>query len=491
MLIITAVVDQNVIVVVVDALRADRVGAIRDQSDLTPNIDRLVQDGGVVFKNAFACINATDPSITSIHSGYEPSSTVAHHGPYVTNEEKQRAEAMTSVPEQLQAAGVHTIGTGRPLSRWHKAGFDQYPEPTFGRNRRRAIGERLDTLHPKLRSVAGWLYEHLSAATTTETTDEIDSLLASLNEERQFYGFVHLMDTHAPYEPCEQLVDELLERREYPRDDLAEFFETHDENDHVREFIKEHATTADYEYGVGRLIAKYDATVIEADQKIGRLIDELRQRGRYEETTLIVTSDHGESLDEHGIFFDHHGLYDESIHVPLIISGPETQSARREEFVQLYDLAPTILRLFGLTADDKIAGKALQSLITDEGSWTDREQIVAREAHTQSRIAIRTPEWKYIKHIEDSVLERERGDSLHCGYCNCFHGSEMELYDIDEDPAERENIIEEFPNIVAELEAKIEAYEQSLNRPTTDTETHVAYDNESEVMERLEDLGYR
>jgi hypothetical protein len=67
----------------------------------------------------------------------------------------------------------------------------------------------------------------------------------------------------------------------------------------------------------------------------------------------------------------------------------------------------------------------------------------------------------------------------------------MELYDIDEDPAERENIIEEFPNIVAELEAKIEAYEQSLNRPTTDTETHVAYDNESEVMERLEDLGYR
>lgn len=485
-------VTQNVILVVVDALRADRVGAINRERDLTPNIDQLARNNGVIFENAFACTNATDPSVTTIHSGYDPSSTVVHHGPYVTDEEKQRAEAMTSVPEQLQDTDIHTIATGRPLSRWHKAGFDQYPEPTFGRNRRRAIGERLETLHPRLRSLAGWLYERVSETTTSnETADEIDNLLGHLDDGRQFYGFVHLMDTHAPYEPDEQLVDDLLDRREYPQDDLSEFFATHQENDHVREFIKEHSSSADYEYGVGRLIAKYDATVIEADRKIGRLIDGLRERGRYEETTIIVTSDHGESLDEHGIFFDHHGLYDESIHVPLVISGPETQAARREEFVQLYDLAPTVLQQFGLTADDKIAGRPLQPLITDGESWTDREYIVAREAHTQSRISIRTSAWKYIKHIEELVLERERGDSLHCGYCNCFHGAETELYDLNEDPDEKENIVGNCPDIVTELEAKLDTYKGSLNYPDNTTETAVTYDNESEVMERLEDLGYR
>jgi arylsulfatase A-like enzyme len=461
------------------------------EHDLTPHIDRLVQDNGVIFEKAFACINATDPSVTTIHSGHDPSSTVLHHGPYVTEKEKNRIEAIDLVPELLHAEGIHTVGTGRPLSRWHKSGFDEYPEPILGRTRRRVIGERLGSVHPQLQSLAGWLYERVSGSNSSADDFNDLQLAQSIDTEQRFYGFVHLMDTHAPYEPSDELVEELLKQRGYPTDDLSDFFDEHQNNDHVREFIKEHASSADYEYGFGRLIAKYDATVMEADQKIGDLIEELRRRGLYEETTIIVTSDHGESLDEHGIFFDHHGLYDESIHVPLVISGPETQPSRRKEFVQLHDIAPTVLELFDVTTDSNGEGRSLEPLLTDNGDWANREYIIAREAHAQSRVAVRTAEWKYIKYVEDPVLEHERGDAFRCGYCDDLHGSKRELYNLNEDPDEMNNVVEMHPEAVSELEETLTTWHENLNTVTADSRHNITYSHEAEVLDRLEDLGYR
>jgi arylsulfatase A-like enzyme len=206
-----------------------------------------------------------------------------------------------------------------------------------------------------------------------------------------------------------------------------------------------------------------------------------------------VTSDHGESLDEHGIFFDHHGLYDESIHVPLVISGPETQLARREEFVQLYDIAPTVLDLFLLDFTNELngEGRSLKPLLTGDGEWVNRGHIIACEAHTQSRIAIRTADSKYIKHVDDPVLEHERGDSFRCGYCNCLHGSQRELYDLNEDPDENNNIVELKPDIAAELEEMLYTYYENLDTPTADPNQNITYSHETDVLDRLEDLGYR
>jgi len=166
-------VSRNIIVVVIDALRADRVGALSDGKSLTPNIDELAGQG-VVFENAFACTNATDPSITTIHTGRDPSTVVKHHGPYVTDPEKRRAETVDKVPAILDSAGITTVATGRLLSRWHNSGFDRYPEPLLNRHRRRAIGEKLETIHPTVRSVAGGIYEWLSGGTTGSETDAVD-----------------------------------------------------------------------------------------------------------------------------------------------------------------------------------------------------------------------------------------------------------------------------------------------------------------------------
>lgn len=480
----------NVILVVIDALRRDRVGTITHEETLTPNIDALAEDG-VVFENAFSATNATDPSVTSIHTGREPSTVVSHHGQNVTADEKRRAEGVTSLPEQLQAEGIRTVAAGRGLARWHSAGFDEYPHETLDIRRRRSIGDRLERISPALRSAAGRIYEKFAALKqSAEDTDEVDELLESLTGDR-FYGFIHMMDPHVPCDPDPELIEELLERREYPNEDLQEFFDAHEDSPYIADYLSSIVTDADFEVGLARLFARYDGAVIEADQKVGRLVEGLRSRGLLEETTIIVTNDHGESLDEHGIYFDHHGLYEPSVRVPLIVSGPGVPTARRDEYVRLPDLAPTIAETFGSTLDSDGVGQSLRALLGGPSEWDERSFVVFSEAQAQRRVGIRTDRYKFIKHVADPVLERKQGKSLECNYCNTIHGGERELYDLSKDPGENTNIVDQQPEVATELEAKLEAYFDELDAFTPESESRVSYDEEDAVLERLEDLGYK
>lgn len=213
---------RNVVLVVVDPLRRDRVGVLDADRGLTPTVDRLADDG-TVFENAFAATNATDPSMTSIHTGRDPAAVVRHHGPYVTDEEKRRAEAIRSLPERVQEQSVTTMATGRLLSRWHKSGFDHYPESALSRNRRRRLGQHLERIHPGLRSVARWLYETLSSeGSDADWSDAVDTLLSTV-DDGPFYGLVHLIDTYGPYDPDPSLVEDLLNRYDYSQRDLKTF----------------------------------------------------------------------------------------------------------------------------------------------------------------------------------------------------------------------------------------------------------------------------
>jgi len=163
-----------VVLVVIDALRRDRVTAYGEDRGLTPNIDALAAEG-TVFENAFASINTTDASVTSIHTGRDPETVVKHHGPFVTDMEKRRAESVATVPELLRDAGASTLVIGRRLGRWHERGFEYYPTPTLGRYERRNIGEALEAVSPRLRTLAGRLYEFVSAATEQTTTRSTSS----------------------------------------------------------------------------------------------------------------------------------------------------------------------------------------------------------------------------------------------------------------------------------------------------------------------------
>jgi hypothetical protein len=121
----------NALLIVVDALRADRVGSACEK-DLTPHIDQFADDA-TIFTNAFTTTNATDPAVTSIHTGRYPlSNGLVNHGSRVSDQEKQRIEQVAHLPAVLSNDGYRTRKFGRPLGRWHRQGFDSYPSSMEG-----------------------------------------------------------------------------------------------------------------------------------------------------------------------------------------------------------------------------------------------------------------------------------------------------------------------------------------------------------------------
>jgi arylsulfatase A-like enzyme len=487
----------NVVVVILDSLRADKLGVLGSDRGLTPNIDSLAKSS-ITFKNAYTCVNTTDPSVTSIHTGLYPRSTVYHHGELVTDTEKKRVGASDRLPEILSENDIATYATGYTLGRWNREGFDEYA----GTREKREdilldIEEKLRSTDPRLYKIAAYFYQKFTRLEETlrspTENNGVTSLLKAVNSRSDpFYGLVHLMDTHMMYEADNALIADCLERFDYPNQSLKHFFAEHSESEFISTFVKERVTERDYEIGLARLLARYDASIMEVDQKIATLVSGLKEQGKWDDTALFVMADHGESLTEHGIYFDHHGLYDQTTHIPLVARIPEIDGQKCAEFVQPIDLFPTILSLFKISTERKYDGKNLLRLSESDRSGEWRDAVFIEEAYTQRRTAVRTDEWKYIIHRPDQTLEKKWGSSLECGYCKTVHGAEEELYELETDLREQKNCINDYPSVADDLRERVEQFERNIEYPDVDSaEGRPKFDDEDEVMQRLEDLGYQ
>lgn len=499
----------NVVIIVVDALRVDRVSAFGGR-ELTPNIDDFAADSAV-FTNAYSTINATDVAVTSIQTGRYPlSHGVVNHGTRVTDEEKAIIENVTQLPQMLSDSGYRTGKFGRPLGRWHRKGFDVYPSSmesaeAYDENpeavvTKQGIADTLERIHPKLKNVAAGVYQtaqkHLTNSIQTGSKGKYwvknDHVTRHFEEfvtgSEPFYSFIHLMDTHTPYVADPDLVKSYLDRFEYNTDvamrgtgSHPESFDTLVENGDYPE-IREKYYLPDGTPTTAITDAHYDASVTRADRRVGEIIDTLKESGEYDESLIVLLSDHGESLTEHGIYYDHHGLYDVSTHIPMIVRPPNGASTTVSEFVQITDIAPTVESYTdtdGITAD----GYSLQPVINGEGS-IGRQYILAEEAHTQRRRMVRSDEFKLIYSLDGNLV---------CRYCDVQHAPDTELYDVVADEDELTNIAEDNAEKVAELrkygDRKAEEFES--RKPSPASGEKVTYDDEQEVEERLEALGYR
>ena len=482
--------EQNLILIVVDALRTDRVGVYDESSgdSLTPNIDALAREGAV-FTNAYTASNVTDASVTSMHTGHYPLATVYHHAELVTDAEKSRVSQVETVPERLRSAGWRTVSIAPGLGRWHKNGFDYFgPE----KSNLRKIYDVIKETNPIIADYGKELYSYLDSRiqplnmnkSRRFTTPHIDQLVGNL-DDNPFYGFLRLLDTHIPYTPSEDLIDEIHQKREYPEQDLELIFANASEDGFLNSSVRPWLNHRDFKTGLSRVCARYDASVIEADRKIGRLKQELQKRGQWEDTAVIICGDHGESLYEHDIFVDHHGLYDETMHVPLIVKTSKTCGTKHDELVQLPDVAPTITELLGVDVSLGEFGQSLLPLLM-KGEWNEREMAFAEEAYTQRRVAVRTNKWKLIQYIPDDTLPT---DGEECRYCKTIHRSAPELYDMSKNPNEEENVRCSHPDTVERLKGEYKEFTQSL--PVLADNQGVEYKDEEDVLKRLKELGYR
>ena len=268
---------RNLLLISLDTMRADRLPAYGFSGTKTPALDRIAADG-TVFEQAFAAVPLTLPSHASIFTGmYPPRLAVRDNvSPRLANEFTTLAEVLRH--RQLRTAAFIAsaiLAPGRGLEQ----GFDVYSD---------GAPQRCSNA-PPLRRRAG------------EVVDEAITWLDG-NGSDPFFVWVHLFDTHRPY------------------DLPADFKDRH--------------------------FDPYLAAVAYEDSQIARLLRELETRGTLNRTLTVVVGDHGESLGDHGE--ESHGvfLYEEALRVPFMIRGPGVPSRRVSEAARLVDVMPTILDLF-------------------------------------------------------------------------------------------------------------------------------------------------
>jgi arylsulfatase A-like enzyme/Tfp pilus assembly protein PilF len=295
----------NVLVVSLDTLRADRVGAYGYAAALTPRIDGLAARG-LRFEQATTVVPLTLPAHSSLFTGAFP----ARHG-VRDNGGFYLPEEQVTLAEVLNEKGYRTGGFVSSFvldARWgiHQ-GFDHYFDDFDLAKFDQAPG--MDAIQRP----------------GAETVDEALRWLAR-DTSTPFFAWVHLYDPHAPYEPPEPYASR------FPR-------------------------TAS---------GAYDGEIAATDAQVGRLLDALDADGRLADTLVVVLGDHGEMLGEkgeqtHGFF-----VYDAAVRIPLIVAGPSVPARAVSEQVRIVDVMPTVLDLLGQRPPPAVQGTSLMPLARGE-----------------------------------------------------------------------------------------------------------------------------
>jgi arylsulfatase A-like enzyme len=435
----------NVLLITIDTLRADRTGPYRSDADATPNMSRLAREG-TLFEAAISPMQMTRPSHDSLFTSLYP----RNHG--VVNNKIALGERFRSVAHEYRDAGYATaaftavtlLAPGSGVER----GFDHFEPPTRSRTR---------PAHEVVRSAIRWLEMR--------------------EKDRPFFVWVHLFDPHTPYSPPPAFAPKANDAhaRALPEASIEGLI----------------AVAAEHEGNlprgaVERAMELYQGDIEFADHWLGRLLGALDARGLTSETAVVLTADHGECF-ENGIYFEHSDcLYEGAARIPLIFRFPGRVEAgvRRNDVVEILDVAPTLLSLSNLPVPEAFLGRDLfdpgtqardvaflqHPLYSNTGarnrSLRRLERVMGRETKpvlvSEEMLGIRTREWKYL-----------------------MHGDHEELYDLDADPTEARNVAQSHPEVAGRLRAQLEAW--SAAHPQYAAQVELIND---EMRATLEALGY-
>jgi arylsulfatase A-like enzyme len=474
----------NVVVIVVDALRASDVGCLGRDTPTTPNIDALAEES-LVFEKAFSVSNKTDISMSTIMSGKTPREHgVKKHGTVNTDDNLRRIEerSPTFLPELLRDAGYTNIGVDW-MGRWHAWGYDEYgvddggrdidaepdslPEKAFGYVTDAVVDLPDPILSPIMKGYYRWSgyddYRVDCEGLTDIAIDRID------DADEPFFTLLHYWDVHPPYLPPAEYTG----RFDYDGEDepLSKYFRSDAKGPLAAEFapyaMGDHTT-------VGESKVAYDGAVAWVDEQIGRLVEYLREKDLFEETMLVVTADHGHNFGEHDIFSDNSGLYDTSIHVPLVVHDPRRDHQRVSGLVSHVDLVPTILDYVGIDAPADLRGNVLP----------ETHEYVFSESIERRMEMVRTEDWKLVVPRDVAYLREQfwyDGDG------------ETELYDLNADPGETRNVAADHPDIVERMEALLQEEIETQQRIADSggsRSADIGDEDMEDIKSRLGALGY-
>ena len=426
----------DVVLVTIDALRADHLGIYGYDRPTSPHLDALAREA-VVVRSHISQAPYTKASMASLFTGLFPSS----HKAYTISRsfsETMRGTVSGDLPQTdvldpalwtmasaFEGAGYQTVALNTNpflLKEFGFArGFQDYEFLTKG-----------EDLAPASDVVARAL-------------DRVDHRTAG----RPMFLWMHLMEPHSPYSPPAD-VRGLFPPRTPPRPAASA--------DQVPAWL---APGDSLDANVYESL--YDGEIRSADAALGRLFDGLRTRGVWDRLVLVITADHGEEFLDHGGFEHNRTLYDEMVHVPLIVKAPGLPAGVREVETEAVDLAPTLARAAGVTPPAGLSGGDIWGQLrgTSAGEpWAFAER-------PGQMYMLRTREWKIISNLE----------------------AHHELYHLTTDPHEQQNVAPFEPDRTREMRdrlARVLAKAYAAGRNVRGQLAPIS----PRVLSRLRALGY-
>lgn len=403
----------NLVICVMDAARADHIGCYGYPRDTTPNIDRLVRES-VVFRQHFSQHVTTKPSAGSLFTSQYSDTHLAYGN-------RQLLEGTFTLAKGLEAAGFRTVL------------FSSNPNasPATG------IGVDFQETHDQTEVkplVAGWQELTSPAALLTVIASWLKK-----HGHRRFFAYVHFDPPHQPYLQPQEMT-RLFAGQRPPNFRPGDFAFPVDD----RRML---ATC--WHPPLPEWINLYDANLRYADWAVGELEKLLRQARVLDNTLFIVTSDHGEAFGEHGYLWHERGVYDELVHIPLLIRLPGglRPIGSVDALTEAIDLLPTVCDLFEIPyPKEEVQGRSLLPLLAGLRK-NAHPYVFSRSDGKPPCYLVRSQCWSLLL---------------------WGNGKWRALYDLKADPGQRKNVITQRPEVAKEMLEAFREFALAQRRPPLD-----------------------
>ncbi|MFT5285162.1 MAG: arylsulfatase A-like enzyme [Planctomycetota bacterium] len=406
-----------------DTLRADHLGCYGKAEQPSPRIDQLAAEASL-FESCYSTTNVTNPSHASIFTSLQ----LRDHE--VRNNFTKLSADIPNLVEGLAKTGYKTAAfVGSKNFEPGIAGFDTMFEEFHS----------IEELHQR-------------------RAEDVNALLLPWlveNRDNDFFTWVHYYDAHGPYDPP------------YPYNLKYPYRGKGSNPASSQKPLKRFELAHNRELST----AQYLGEIAYTDFHFGRVMDRLRLLGLYDDTTVILTSDHGESLGERGIRNLHDGIFENTTHVPLIIRIPNLNPGVVPGLVSTLDIYPTLYDFLGLPIAGKIRGASLREFM-EQPSKSKRPRVFAESAHGL-QVAVRTAEHRAILGLKDtakSALPVQEG--------------KLEMFDPHLSPTEQSDLAHQHPDFAETLRALLEEY---LNTGMSLGSEQI---EDEDFVESMGDLGY-
>ncbi|MCP2618533.1 sulfatase [Candidatus Aminicenantes bacterium AC-335-A11] len=441
----------NIILISIDTLRADHLSCYGYKRATSPNIDKLARDG-VLFLNCYSSTSWTLPAhislFTSLNSYY-------HQVYFPFQKMDEKLITLTDILRNNNYFCAAFTGGGYLSAKYGFAkSFDTYKELKIKGN----VSLRYDEVELLSKDLLDWLEN---------------------NKKKKFFLFLHTYQPHDPYANLSSIGKLFLNKNhKWDQINLGEIFNEGKNDRFSISFTPEEKEN---------IIALYDGEIRYTDEYfIKPLIDKLKSLNLYNNTLIILTSDHGEEFYEHKAWLHDHSLYNEAIKIPLIIKFPNSKfrGKKIEQTVRLIDIMPSILDFLKIKYSRfNLEGKSFINLLNNK---KDSRIVICDLALRKFRNPYPTV-ISLIKGNLKLIINKRIISPYVKKICSNFKEYKVELYDIKKDPKETVNLAKrrEYQRIIRELINTIESYYKEQKKSETQE-----VELDKELKQRLKALGY-